>query len=296
MYGTEVQRGTESAAQSLRSVLRALHEEGDVPAEVVAPRAPGRTASVGEDRPTRASRPEAATVAAGIRSESARRSAGRLRSAWAPLVRWYGAAQYRRRLPWLLAALVLHGLLFALFLLPQGAAPPLTPPEPIQTQIITEPHLTPAPPPLEPLALTRPPLQIVMPVPLVSIADPAALAASTARAAHTAALAVAVSSAPPAPAEPISPPQFDAAYLHNPAPEYPLQARRLREQGTVLLRVEVSAAGGALQVSIEHSSGWPILDDAALSAVRRWRFVAARQGRNPLAAWVLVPIEFDLHG
>jgi protein TonB len=56
----------------------------------------------------------------------------------------------------------------------------------------------------------------------------------------------------------------------------------------------VSAQGGALQVLIERGSGWQLLDAAALSAVKHWRFEPARRGREPVAAWVLVPIEFDL--
>ena len=49
--------------------------------------------------------------------------------------------------------------------------------------------------------------------------------------------------AAPAPAPVTVPPQFDAAYLRNPPPAYPALARRYREQGKVLLRVYVSAAG-----------------------------------------------------
>ena len=97
-------------------------------------------------------------------------------------------------------------------------------------------------------------------------------------------------------AAPITPPNFTAAYLDNPAPVYPPLSRRAGEQGRVLLRVHVSAQGGALEVDIAKSSGSPRLDSAAVDAVRRWRFVPARQGEKPVAAWVLVPISFSLEG
>ncbi len=89
-------------------------------------------------------------------------------------------------------------------------------------------------------------------------------------------------------------PRFDAAYLDNPKPTYPPISRREREQGKVLLNVHVDASGAADQVSLHNSSGFERLDKAAITAVRRWRFVPARQGGEALAAWVVVPIVFSL--
>ena len=83
--------------------------------------------------------------------------------------------------------------------------------------------------------------------------------------------------APPEPA-PVIPPRFDAAYLDNPAPAYPSLARRMGEQGKVLLRVRVNAGGQAEDVQVKTGSGHPRLDEAALSTVKQWRFVPARQG------------------
>lgn len=101
--------------------------------------------------------------------------------------------------------------------------------------------------------------------------------------------------APPAPL-PVIPPRFDAAYLDNPSPAYPSQARRLREQGKVLLRVLVTPGGTAERVELRGSSGSHRLDEAALDTVKRWRFVPARRGTEAVAAWVLVPISFVLEG
>lgn len=100
--------------------------------------------------------------------------------------------------------------------------------------------------------------------------------------------------APAAPA-PVSAPRFDAAYLNNPPPAYPSLSRRLGEEGRVLLRVHVTPEGGADDVRVHASSGSSLLDEAAAAAVRKWRFVPARQGGNPVAAWVQVPIAFKLN-
>jgi protein TonB len=91
-----------------------------------------------------------------------------------------------------------------------------------------------------------------------------------------------------------SPPRFDADYLSNPAPDYPAASRQLREQGSVQLRVFVTTDGRAGDVRVHQGSGFERLDQAAIDAVRRWRFVPARQGDGPVAAWVIVPINFTL--
>jgi protein TonB len=86
--------------------------------------------------------------------------------------------------------------------------------------------------------------------------------------------------------------RFDADYLHNPAPAYPSQSRRLKEEGTVLLLVRVSDQGTPISVEIRTSSGFERLDEAGLQAVRQWRFVPAKRGSENVAASVLVPIQF----
>ena len=88
--------------------------------------------------------------------------------------------------------------------------------------------------------------------------------------------------------------QSPAAYLNNPAPGYPDAARRQRQEGTVSLRVLVSASGQASQVLIAGSSGVSSLDEAAQRAVRRWRFKPAHQNGRPISAWVRVPVRFKL--
>lgn len=93
---------------------------------------------------------------------------------------------------------------------------------------------------------------------------------------------------------PAAPVVASATYLENPAPRYPETARRMGQEGTVMLRVLVTADGAAAHVALERSSGSPHLDGAALERVRNWRFRPARQGSAPVESWVLVPIVFRL--
>jgi protein TonB len=79
---------------------------------------------------------------------------------------------------------------------------------------------------------------------------------------------------------------------NNPAPDYPLEARRAGWEGRVVLVARVSAAGLVDAVEIHESSGYAVLDESALRAVRRWRFSAAPHRSTP--ARVLVPVRFAL--
>jgi protein TonB len=80
-----------------------------------------------------------------------------------------------------------------------------------------------------------------------------------------------------------------------PPPAYPAQALRMRQQGLVMLRVLVDEAGRPAEVAIESSSGFRVLDEAALKVVKkRWHFVPATRDGAPIQAWALVPVSFEL--
>jgi len=81
----------------------------------------------------------------------------------------------------------------------------------------------------------------------------------------------------------------------NPPPQYPPQARRLGQQGQVLLRAKVDAQGQVQQVEIVSSSGFPALDRAAQEAVQEWQFSPALRNNTPIESWVTVPIQFTLN-
>jgi protein TonB len=100
--------------------------------------------------------------------------------------------------------------------------------------------------------------------------------------------------APPAPPAPVIPPQFNADYLNNPAPQYPALSRRLGEEGRVILRVFVDERGLPARIELRSSSGHERLDKVALETVKQWKFVSARRGDQAVSAWVLVPISFSL--
>ncbi len=207
---------------------------------------------------------------------------------------WPRRPDHLRRLPWLLVVLLVHAMLLALFLWPHAAAPPVVvEATPLQTSIINEPRQPPAPPPPKPKTIVPIRKAIEVPVPLIVNPGPTPIA-GTIRGAQSAVAPPAVPSTAPAPGPPVTPPSFDAAYLHNPTPQYPVESLRLHEQGTALLRVEVSPSGSPLQILIEHTSGSARLDAAAIDAVKRWRFVPAQQGSMAVDAWVLVPVQFAL--
>ena len=101
---------------------------------------------------------------------------------------------------------------------------------------------------------------------------------------------------PPAEVEPLPvvPPRFNADYLDNPKPPYPVLSQRLKEEGEVRLRVWVDAADAPSRVALSRSSGLERLDRIALETVQRWRFTPARQGDQAIAAQVIVPVTFNL--
>lgn len=80
----------------------------------------------------------------------------------------------------------------------------------------------------------------------------------------------------------------------NPAPDYPKVSRALGEQGRVMLRVLVNKSGEASHVSLDQSSGYPRLNEAALAAVQKWRFIPPQRNGAPVASWVYVPLVFSL--
>lgn len=95
-------------------------------------------------------------------------------------------------------------------------------------------------------------------------------------------------------AAPVHMPDAGASDLHNPKPPYPPVSRSKGEQGTVLLKVCVSATGSVDSVDIAKSSGFVRLDRSANDTVMRWRFHPARKGGQPMAMCYQLPIRFSL--
>ncbi|MBI0503739.1 energy transducer TonB, partial [Dickeya dianthicola] len=152
-------------------------------------------------------------------------------------------------------------------------------------------------PPVDEQALTPKPTKRPKPV------NPIAKQAATPRqpvapAAQTAPVNTNTAAAPaatPAVAAPVTPPSANAAYLRNPPPAYPDVAINRGWEGTVLLNVQVRPDGKVQTIRLQHSSGYPALDDAAREAVQHWSFVPARRGDQPESGWVVVPVDFTLN-
>jgi protein TonB len=82
--------------------------------------------------------------------------------------------------------------------------------------------------------------------------------------------------------------------LYNQPPEYPEESRAAREQGSVILRVEVTGAGEPVAVNILKSSGYFRLDQAARRAVQHWKFHPAMTAGIPVSSEADVPVHFKL--
>ena len=79
--------------------------------------------------------------------------------------------------------------------------------------------------------------------------------------------------------------------LYAPRPSYPYEARRSGTTGSGIAQLTVnSAAGNVVDVRMAQSTGSPILDNATLSAFRRWRF------KPGVAPNVDVPVTYTLAG
>jgi len=83
-------------------------------------------------------------------------------------------------------------------------------------------------------------------------------------------------------------------YFKNPAPTYPMEARRLGQEGLVVLSVDVDRQGNPSQIKIKESVGYSLLDSAAMKAVQRWKFSPAQIGTLSVESNVEVPIRFRL--
>lgn len=105
-----------------------------------------------------------------------------------------------------------------------------------------------------------------------------------------------------APAKPTAQPEPQVSVLLAPAidaaqcppPEYPRRARRMRWEGVTQLLVTVDALGDPIAIRVSASSGYQILDDAAIEAVQTWHFHPAKRDGVVEEGEILVPIRFGI--
>ncbi len=143
-----------------------------------------------------------------------------------------------------------------------------------------------APPPvLAPIAVARPDPARAFPIPVQaepSVAE-ARLASATAQP-----VVPEVATAPPEDPRPVRlvPGEGEGRQA---APEYPRRALLQRQEGTVVVRIDVGIDGTVMAARLEIPSPWPLLNEAALTVVReRWRF---RPGPRRLYD---APIRFEI--
>jgi len=83
-------------------------------------------------------------------------------------------------------------------------------------------------------------------------------------------------------------------YSEKPKPHYPNEARKKGYQGKVVLRVEVLSNGLVGKVEVKSSSGYEVLDRAALADVKQRKFNPAKVGGKSVSSWMDIPIKFQL--
>lgn len=138
---------------------------------------------------------------------------------------------------------------------------------------------------------------VVAPPPVVQIAAPVVNPVQTAPTPPPVTAAVVAPAPAPAPARmagPVDGVDLSTKMISATPPRYPLESRRKREQGTVVLSVLLSLDGDVEAVSVAQSSGFDRLDKAALAAVRSWRWSPTMRGGEPVRVKGLVKIPFML--
>lgn len=198
----------------------------------------------------------------------------------------------RPRWPSALLAASLHGAVALALLAADLRAPAAELEPPVLVELVQmAPPPPPEPPPVPPQPVAKAVVKAAKAVPTPLPAFAPAVAPSPGPAQPSAAPA-----AVPAPAleETLLPPVHDAAYLSNPKPAYPSLAQKRGWEGVVVVLVAVDEDGRPQDVAVKASSGYAVLDQCALAAVRQWRFAPARRGSRAVAANVEIPIRFGL--
>ncbi|WP_336970104.1 energy transducer TonB [Sphingobium aromaticiconvertens] len=153
-------------------------------------------------------------------------------------------------------------------------------PPPSQPEIVAPPPLVRVPlPPVQKIVTT--PVPSPMPTPVIAAPKPIAASAP-----------VAVS----APPSTVQSSDLSTRMLSGKPPRYPIESRRKREQGTVLLSLTLGVDGKVSVINIAKSSGFARLDDAARDAVRNWRWAPTVRDGQAVMVRGLVEIPFMLQG
>jgi len=86
----------------------------------------------------------------------------------------------------------------------------------------------------------------------------------------------------------------EANLIHDVSPQYPQEAGRARIEGTVVLMALIDKDGTVKDVRVE--SGLPILAQAAIDAVKQWRYRPYLMDGEPVEVDSRITINFTLSG
>ncbi|MFZ2169614.1 MAG: energy transducer TonB [Methylococcaceae bacterium] len=171
----------------------------------------------------------------------------------------------------------------------QAAAAPIAQPKPV------EPKKQPIKNPVKKKKFTRKQKELPKPLAMAEEMLPAPSKAESAPAPVVPSAAANVSSKTTADTAPFTEANFNANYGSNPKPKYPGIATSRGWEGTVHLLVKVSVEGDSEEVTVQRSSGYDVLDEAAIEAVEKWKFIPAKRGDTQVSSSVIVPINFILN-
>lgn len=82
------------------------------------------------------------------------------------------------------------------------------------------------------------------------------------------------------------------AKTRDAAPLYPAIAQAARVQGVVIIQATIGVDGAVVDATVLRSV--PLLDEAALTAVRQWRYTPTRLNGEPVAVVMTVTVNFQL--
>jgi protein TonB len=194
---------------------------------------------------------------------------------------------FTRRMAVFAAILVVHGLVIWAFITGLATSGAKYMAHILQTNIIEtekQKELPPPPPPVDlkihpPVQVIAPEVSINIPVepPVVTVPKP-------------------VPPPPPRAPPPPPPPPTKLAVTYKPDVEdfYPDAARRANQEGRAMVKLCINATGKIDSADIETTSGFPMLDEAAIKVGKAFRFKPPTQLGKPVAVCTDLPVKFEL--
>jgi len=159
----------------------------------------------------------------------------------------------------------------------------------LQTNIIQQEKPKDLPPPPPPVDLKeKPPVQVIAPDIniTVPVETPPPITNVTTKAAPP----------PPPPKAVVPGTPLSRASAPDVADYYPDQARREGQEGRPMVKVCVGANGKLASAEVATSSGFPLLDEAAIKVAKATRYKAATSEGKPVESCASLPVKFELHG